>query len=188
MTMEITEEKKRGIVRVINTLQNKENCPIKIFAKMIGTLISACPAIPYGVFHTKKFERNKYLALMASDGNYKSKMTLPSSLQPEYTWWLRNIVNAKRPLKQGKYLMEIFSDASPTGWGAVYNSEHTHGFWSQAEQNKHINYLEILAAYYALKSFVKNVTNCSILLRIDNTTAVSYINRMGGIKYKHLNH
>lgn len=29
--------------------------------------------------------------------------------------------------------------------------------------------------------------DCSILLRIDNTTAISYINRMGGIQYPSLN-
>lgn len=29
--------------------------------------------------------------------------------------------------------------------------------------------------------------NCDILLRIDNTTAISYVNRMGGVQYKHLN-
>ena len=44
----------------------------------------------------------------------------------------------------------------------------------------HINCLELLAATLAVKTFVKNLTQVSVLLRIDNTTAVAYINNMGG--------
>ena len=40
--------------------------------------------------------------------------------------------------------------------------------------------LELLAATLAVKTFVKNLTQVSVLLRIDNTTAVAYINNMGG--------
>lgn len=55
--------------------------------------------------------------------------------------------------------------------------------WSNDEKDNHINCLEILAVYYALKSFkddLNTVENVKILT--DNTTAVSYINSMGGIK------
>lgn len=41
--------------------------------------------------------------------------------------------------------------------------------------------------FLGLKSFVHDKNNCAILLRVDNTTAISYINRMGGIQYPHLN-
>lgn len=51
----------------------------------------------------------------------------------------------------------------------------------------YINYLELLAAFLGIKCFCKNITNSEILLRIDNTTAISYINRMGGIQFPHLN-
>lgn len=51
----------------------------------------------------------------------------------------------------------------------------------------HINYLELLAIFLALKGFAKDIKNSYILLRADNTTAISYINRMGGIQFPHLN-
>ncbi|XP_063929894.1 uncharacterized protein LOC135142153 [Zophobas morio] len=73
------------------------------------------------------------------------------------------------------------------GWGAHCNGENTHGFWSQEEKRLHINQLEIIAAFLALKCFAREVQNCEILLRIDNTTAISYINRMGGVQYVELN-
>lgn len=74
-----------------------------------------------------------------------------------------------------------------SGWGAACKGEEAHGFWSSTEQNMHINFLEILAAFLALKSSAANDSNYQILLRIDNTTAVAYLNKMGGVKYPNLN-
>lgn len=51
----------------------------------------------------------------------------------------------------------------------------------------HINVLELKAAFFGLKIFTKNMSKCEILLRIDNVTAISCINRMGSIQYPHLN-
>jgi hypothetical protein len=39
-----------------------------------------------------------------------------------------------------------------------------------------------LAIYYALKAFCKDMRNVHIIIQIDNTCAMSYINAMGGIK------
>lgn len=47
----------------------------------------------------------------------------------------------------------------------------------------HINYLELLASFLALKTFATNYHDCKILLRIDNTTAIAYINKAGGIQF-----
>ena len=43
-----------------------------------------------------------------------------------------------------------------------------------------INYLEILTCFLALKAFCSQIKNCHVKTVIDNTTAVSYINSMGG--------
>lgn len=74
-----------------------------------------------------------------------------------------------------------------SGWGAACEGEEAHGFWSSTEQNMHINFLEILAVFLALKSFAANDSNCQILLRIDNTTAIAHLNKMGGVKFPNLN-
>ena len=54
------------------------------------------------------------------------------------------------------------------------------GRWTVTESNCHVNELETPAAFFALKSFCHSMTNCHINIYIDNTTAVSYINAMGG--------
>ena len=44
----------------------------------------------------------------------------------------------------------------------------------------HINSLELLAAMLAVKTFLKDASGISVLLQLDNATAVANINNMGG--------
>ena len=59
--------------------------------------------------------------------------------------------------------MTIFNDASTTGWRAFYNNQKIHGWWSSSEKKMHINYLELKAIYYALRSFA-NLNHSSNIL------------------------
>lgn len=90
-------------------------------------------------------------------------------------------MTSTNPIRDGKYLLEIYSDASLTGWGASCNGEKTGGFWDTEEAKNHINYLELLAALNGLKCFANSLYEKELLLRIDNTTAIAYINRYGGV-------
>ena len=75
----------------------------------------------------------------------------------------------------------IDSDASSKDWGAILNSKsRTGGVWSTEKALHHINYLELLAAFLAIQAFGKTWERITILLRIDNVTAVTYINQKGG--------
>jgi hypothetical protein len=49
-------------------------------------------------------------------------------------------------------------------------------------QNNEINYLELWAAFLALRALASNMHSVHVLMRLDNTTAVAYINHMGGTK------
>ena len=87
-------------------------------------------------------------------------------------------MSAINKIRSGLFDLEIFSDASRTGWGAVCDKKKkAQGFWTLKEMNMHINYLEIKAAFLALKCFAKSAKNIQILLRIDNITALAYINK-----------
>ena len=54
------------------------------------------------------------------------------------------------------------------------------GLWSQIERRSHIKYLELLAAWFGVRAFAKDRKNIHIHLRMDNRTAVFYVNQMGG--------
>ena len=67
------------------------------------------------------------------------------------------------------------------------NGYSANGPWSSEERTKHINELELLAAFNGLKSFVPYASNITVHLMMDNATSVSYINRCGGTKSRALN-
>lgn len=73
--------------------------------------------------------------------------------------------------------MEIFSDASLTGWGAYCNGVKTRGSWTDLDRSKHVNELELLSAFYSIQAFAPRATDISIHNFMDNTTAVSFLNK-----------
>lgn len=106
-------------------------------------------------------------------------MFLPASLREDFEWWIKHIPKANNSLLQDSYRLEVFSDASKTGWGGYCNGEHVYGFWTGSEKSYHINYLE--------QHFAKELINSSILCRIDNPTAIAYINKRGRVENQALN-
>ena len=64
--------------------------------------------------------------------------------------------------------------------GVVCNGQQTRDHWTVQEKKLHINSLELLAGTFAIKAFVKHQSNIQVLLRINNRSAVAYVNRMVG--------
>lgn len=185
MILKLPSEKKTKIKHTLLTFLNTRKCKLRDFARLIGLLVSACPAVQYSWLYTKQFEAHKYLNLL-NNPSYEQIITLPSNLKDDLHWWLQNIVNAYCPFRFNQFDLEIFSDASRTGWGASCNDEKAYGFWKEDELFLHINELELIAAFFALKVFTKDMVDREILLRIDNMTAIACINRMGSVQYSHL--
>ena len=75
----------------------------------------------------------------------------------------------------------ITTDASTSGWGAVLADSRAGGPWAQHENGSHINCLEMQAVLLGLKALCKNITK-HVRVQSDNTTAIAYINSMGGMK------
>lgn len=115
-------------------------------------------------------------------------MKISSHLQKDFTWWLKvfSTPGQSNRIRSGPFAREIFSDASLNGWGASCSELRTHGWWSEEDKTLHINSLELKAAYNALRCFAADLHSCDILLRIDNTTAIAYINKFGSVQHPHL--
>ena len=182
----LTKEKRDKIKNLLNILYNLNSSTIRCVAQTIGTLISACPAVEYSWLYTKRLEREKFLALINNNGDFDKYMEINKSMKTDMKWWLTHIDSAKCFIKDNDYCLEIYTDASLTGWGVFCNGEKAHGWWENSNSD-HINVLELKAAFLGLRCFARDKRNCQILMRIDNTTAISYINKMGGIQYENLN-
>ncbi|KAL7286935.1 hypothetical protein TKK_0018878 [Trichogramma kaykai] len=154
MLVRLPTEKIEKVKRITNIKQ--KTVKIRDFARILGFLVSCCPAVKYGYCYTKNCERENFLALRFNDSDYNKFMTLPASINEDLRWW--NTVNLHKgyPIKNAVYELEIYSDASLTGWGAVCNGEKAHGHWSTLERELHINQLELIAAFFGLRAFAKD--------------------------------
>lgn len=185
MTIQLSKQKSEKCLGEICKFWLKRSCKIRDFASFIGSLGSCCQATKYGWAHLKDFERIKYEVLRDSDQDYNQKMILPVFLRKDFDSWKVTIIRTKKEVRNLSFT--IFSDASLSGWGACCGIEKAHGQWNQRERKFYINALELLAALFGQKCFASQCRSCDILLRIGNTTAIAYINKMGGIRFKELN-
>jgi hypothetical protein len=185
-SLELTDRKKDQIIRLVNEFEIGKAYKIRRFAEFLGVLTSACPAVAYGFIHCKRLERQKFLALKFNGGNYEGNIFMIESMLEDLNWWKLNVAIGSNPIKTQVFVMEIFSDSSLSGWGCYSNGMRAFGFWNEQERKNHINYLELLAAFFAIKCFASELSQCEVLLRLDNTTAIAYVNRAGGVQFPHL--
>ncbi len=76
----------------------------------------------------------------------------------------------------------VTTDASSTGWGATSNGQAASGLWTGPRLLWHINCLELWTVHLALRQFPPLLLGKHVLVCMDNTAAVSYINRLGCIR------
>ena len=170
---------------VRTTCQNlllKTGMTIRETAQVIGLIVSSLPAVQFGELYYRNLEKNKVLALQASKGNYDAPLYLSKDAKADLSWWIRNVDSSFKKIVQPNPDMTLTTDASTKGWGAVYGEQKTGGLWSLEEQGFHINYLELKAVLLGLQSLCNNLGQRHIRVQSDNTTAVAYINAMGGIR------
>lgn len=102
-------------------------------------------------------------------------------MKDDLSLWINSVHFACRQICHGPIQFVVYSDASLLGWGVTFDNQEIGGHWSDIEQSYHINALELVACFKALKSFFKDQHDTSIKVMTDN---VSYINNMGAIHSK----
>ncbi len=113
----------------------------------------------------------------------RPKLTVLRARQPPpCTPWLScrfilAFLRAGVPLEQVSRHTVVTTDASSTGWGATCNGQAASGLWTGPRLLWHINCLELWAVHLALRQFRPLLLGKHVLVRTDNTAAVSYINR-----------
>ncbi|EFN78492.1 hypothetical protein EAI_11211, partial [Harpegnathos saltator] len=113
---------------------------------------------------------------------------IPKYILENLDWWKVSLTSgSSSTIKRDKFNLVIYSDASNTGWGATDGRRKIYKFWNKEQKSWHINYKELLAVKYAVENLASERRNCRILLRVDNTTAIAYINKMGSVKFQKFN-
>lgn len=169
------EEKCNNIITYNGTLS------IRTIASFLGSARAFTKGTKWGRLFVTALDREKVKALVKSGGAYDRNILISSSTINNISWWLKDEKNIPHFFGHLDFELKLFSDASLQGWGGHDNKSSTGGRWSVEERKHSINWLELLAAFFTLKSFAKELSNCNIILYIDNKCAVHYVNNQGGV-------
>jgi hypothetical protein len=181
MLLYLPIDKRSRVLSKCKCIREKISIKIIELAELLGTLVSACPAVPYGPLYTRTLEYDKSSALMLHHGNFEASMTISQEGSEDLDWWITNLPTAAMPIETRRYEFQLTTDASLTGWGAEMNGQSARDFWTACEKSQHINVLELMAIFNGLKAF-PFPNHSHILIRTDNTTALSYVNKVGGCR------
>ena len=184
MTVTLTPDKKAKLIRLCQKfLRPNTLFTIRQVASLIGSLVSSFPGVEFGPLHYRHIEVDKDYYLRMHHSNFDAEMSLSADSLEEIHWWVNNIQLSTRKIYHTTPDITIYTDASGTGWGAkLENGGTTCGIWSHDETEKHINCLELLAIQLALFSLLRDRSSIHVRIMCDNTTAVTYINEMGGCR------
>ncbi len=149
-------------------------------AKALARIAGQCVAMGEVILPTKLLLRNVYRVL-ATKRSWNDMVIITESAKQDLRWWLQALKNwNNRELRKRPVDLQIFTDASMTGWGAWLHSNQAAGFWNRRLKNMPSNYREITAVLMALVSFLPMIKGKSVQIVSDNISTVAYLNHQGG--------
>lgn len=182
----IPETKTRDLSEFISRASRDNTLDISDLERFIGQVVYSSNAVPWLTLFIRQAQR-ELRKVIKIQGNRRGTINLSHRTRAEMVQMLA-FLHDSAPLEMRTRNPDLIltSDASKAGWGAICGTQETGGRWTDAERRDHINVLELRAAFFAMKCFAATNRSSHILLEMDNTSAVAYVNRFGGTRSKSL--
>lgn len=177
MKLRLPQEKMIHLREYCSQILSKGSLLVRELAKMVGTLLATQRAVLQAPLYYRQLQQLITQSLRQSP-SFEAMVSLDAGTRKDLEWWIHHLSEWNRRDIQPKmtdFLME--TDASKLGWGANCKGARTGGYWSPQEQCLHINCLELQAGAFVMKAFMKEHSNVHVHLKMDNRSAVSYINK-----------
>ena len=187
LSFSLPAEKVTTVMNICTTALAADRVSLRELASILGNFTWAIPTVPYAQAHYRRMQRFYISEARRAGGNLDVVRQLPRAARLDLQWWVDNLLKVNGRLFFPKVAdIEIYSDASLSGWGASCNEVTTRGPWTSSDASRHINELYLLGAFFALQAFVGSSRDIAVRLFLDNTTAICYINKSGGTRSKRL--
>ena len=181
MTLSLPEKKVSKVQKQCQELLQKIQVSILELTKLIGLLSPTILAVlPAQIIF--RYQQQQQIQALKIQGSYCKKVILNKNSKEELKRWMKNLKicnGCYLILSQSQVLIQ--TDASRKRWGAVCQRISTVEHWPKEEQLLHINVLELKAVKLALLTLNKEKSLKAVRFEIDNTTALLYLVKMGGI-------
>ncbi len=175
-----TKEKLHKLKRSIRyTLRKQE-----VSARQLARVAGQCIAISAAIIPGRMMLRGVY-QLLATRQSWESRIKLDSAATRDLEWWLAGMANWNgRPIQKRSIDLQMFTDASSIGWGAVLDGAEASGVWTPHLANRPSNIREMMAVLLALLTFRNELQNKTVQIVSDNVSTVANMNYFGGPTYE----
>ena len=180
MTVTLPEKKIKDLEVRATRILEEGGCTLQGWQSFIGKLEATRPAVSVAPLHFRFLQ-----ALLPRRRTITSKHSfIPITVKArgDLIWWMVSMRHAaSSPLLRRPYNLIIRTDASGLwGWGGHSARGATQRAWTGTESARHINWKEMEAGRGCLVEQL--LEGDHILMEMDSTAAVSFINRMGGTR------
>ena len=163
-----------------------EEQPVSSWLELLGVLSSMIQLVPGGRLRMRSLQFVLRQSWDQVDQSVLIRWT-PEIRQDLERWLNRARLEQGISLGQVSPQLDLWSDASDVGWGAHLGEEVTSGLWSRKELFLSINARELLAVERAPLFFALQISNCTVAVFADNSTAIAYLRNQGGTRSQLLN-
>ena len=186
MSARLSPERTDKFWSLLHRFQLNQVVRYKDCMALVGLMASAVHLLRLGRFHMRPFQRWSLGLRIPPIQGYRKVTVSQVCMDSLIPWRDRALLSCGVPLGMVTSYKVVTTDASRSGWGATHEGRTARGLWTQAMLEFHINYLELMAIYLALKHFEPLLLGCHVLIRTDNTTALFYLNKQGGLSSRAL--
>ena len=181
MTVELPEKKVTDIENRATKIRSRGGCSLQEWKSFIGKLEATRSAVITAPLH---FRHLQALIPRGRNGEKNRNRFIPltKDADRDLAWWIAHMrKHTSSSLSRQPCDLTIRTDASGLwGWGGHSSRGITQQQWKGREVSRHINWKEMEAARGCLQDKMKDGEH--ILLEMESTVAVSFINKMGGTR------
>ncbi len=188
MRARLSRERVAAILSYLRHFREGSSVHLKEFQRLLGLMASASAVCHLGLLHMRPLQlwlKTRVPWTAWTSGRLSIAVTR-GCIEALAPWRNPNFFSRGVPLGLVTSRVVVTTDASTLSWGAVCEGMPASGQWSEPQIRWHINRLELEAVFLALKEFQTQLERQHVLIRTDNTSVVSYINRQGGVRSKAL--
>ncbi|KAJ1165465.1 hypothetical protein NDU88_005893 [Pleurodeles waltl] len=172
----------QDIQALIPMFQNGAVVPVLKVLRLLGLFASCILLVTHARWHMRALQWCVRRQWFQHKGDLEESVTITRDSAVDLQWWAAvDNLSQGRPFSLPPPVATVVTDASTLGWGAHLGGLEVKGLWTPVEQRFHINLLELRAVRLALKAFLPSIRGQSVQILTDNTTAMWYINKQGGV-------
>ena len=159
---------------------DKGSATVRELQSFIGKLEATKPAVSVAPLHFRFIQA--LLPRNMADTSRNISIALTRQAGKDLQWWVSNMPRwTSSPLSRGDYSLTLRTDASGLwGWGGHSARGASQGTWVGNENSWHVNMKELEAGKRSLEEQMHMGDH--VLLEMDSTVAVAFVNRMGGTR------